>query len=98
MQSERQQRAGLRVKSKAFQPIIFPLPLVPSRQGRGNGTFYEFVKVSLEKEKNGKLTPYEIRDSVSMEKKGEKQGTKDEKKEWSLDFILKPKHFERSEY
>jgi hypothetical protein len=28
-----------------FQPVISPLPLIPSRLGRGNLTFYEFINV-----------------------------------------------------
>ena len=33
----------MRVNITLFQWLTFPLPLIPSRQGRGNLTFYEFV-------------------------------------------------------
>jgi len=38
-----------------------PLPLIPSHQGRGNSTFYEFIKFN--KEKHGK----EIRMSIEID-------------------------------
>jgi len=32
-------------ESKNFTEIFIPLPFIPSRQGRGNFTFYEAIKI-----------------------------------------------------
>ncbi len=42
-----------------FQRVIFPLPIIPSHEGRGIFTFYEIIKVG--KEKNRRLFIDEIR-------------------------------------
>jgi hypothetical protein len=31
----------------AFQEVLFPLPFIPSRPGRGNMTFYAAVKIEI---------------------------------------------------
>ena len=36
-------------KSRYFQKLFIPLPFLPSRQGRGNATFYEIINVTLKK-------------------------------------------------
>jgi hypothetical protein len=31
-------------ESRNFNKLFIPLPFIPSRQGRGNSTFYEIIK------------------------------------------------------
>jgi hypothetical protein len=35
-----------------FNKLFIPLPIIPSRQGRGNLTFYEIIKVQSQKKKS----------------------------------------------
>jgi hypothetical protein len=35
----------VREKTIIFQAVMFPLPLIPSHQGRGNMTFYEVANI-----------------------------------------------------
>jgi hypothetical protein len=37
-------------KSRNFNKLFIPLPIIPSRQGRGNLTFYETIKYCILKE------------------------------------------------
>jgi hypothetical protein len=30
-----------------FNKLFIPLPFIPSRQGRGNSTFYEFINFDI---------------------------------------------------
>jgi len=32
-------------ESRNFNKLFIPLPIIPSRQGRGNFTFYDFIKI-----------------------------------------------------
>jgi len=41
----RRGRVRVGVVSCRIQSCLFPLPFVPSRQGRGKGTFYEGVNI-----------------------------------------------------
>jgi hypothetical protein len=34
-------------ESGNFNQLFIPLPFIPSRQGRGNSTFYEIIKAKL---------------------------------------------------
>ena len=54
----REGRVG--VKITLFQAIISPLPFIPSRQGRGNSTFYRFINVYPGLNNNARISKYSL--------------------------------------